>query len=463
MVYLIIILAFLAALSGISFYFSKRVNTGTGFLTAERSIPWYVNSGSIFATYLGSGTLIGGAALAYEYGIAGAWFDIGGVLALIILALMAKRIRRYQASTTPDILGARFNKATRTIAAVIVCCAEMAMVGYQIRAGGYVLNIVAGLDVNVGMIITIAFILLYTVTAGLISVVYTDYIQGLLIIISLAVGLPFLFNDAGGFSAFMANVEPARMNLFSMSLNEIVSTALPTFCLVFVLQPIWQRIFSVKDDKGCVRAVVVSVPFVLGAVLLVNLFATVGSFLYPDIVQDTVILHLAVTGLPKLIGAILLCAGVAIIITTGDSMLLSSSSNIVTDIYKEYINKEASEKHLLVMSRVMVVAVGIVAFVLVKFFPSVLDMVYFAYTMEGGLAPALFAAFYFKKVTPAAGMCSVLGSGITTVLWEVLGHPGGISTIYPVMAVAIGMLVVVSLFTKQTDEKVLKVFFADEN
>ena len=52
------------------------------------------------------------------------------------------------------------------------------MVGYQVRAGGYVLNIVAGLDVNVGMIITIAFIIVYTVTAGLVSVVYTDYIQG---------------------------------------------------------------------------------------------------------------------------------------------------------------------------------------------------------------------------------------------------------------------------------------------
>lgn len=406
--------------------------------------------------------MIGGAALAYEYGIAGAWFDIGGVIALIILAFMAKRSRRYQASTTPDILGARYNKATRTIAAAIVCLAEMSMVGYQIRAGGYVLNIVAGLDANIGMIITIAFILLYTVTAGLISVVYTDYIQGVLIIASLAIGLPFLFRDAGGYGAFLAGIDPARMNLFSMSLNEILSTALPTFCQVFVLQPIWQRIFSVKDDRGCVKAVAVSVPFVLAAVMLVNLFATVGSYLYPDIVQDTVILHLAVTGLPKLIGAVLLCAGVAIIITTGDSMLLSSASNIVTDIYHEYIHKEASEEHLLVMSRGMVVVVGIVAFVLVKFFPSVRGMIYFAYTMEGGLAPALFAAFYWKKVTPAAGMCSVLGSGIVTILWEVLGHPFGISTIYPVLMVSVCLLVAVSLFTKPAEPEVLQIFFGEE-
>lgn len=461
MLYLALILGFLALLSGISFYFGRKVNTGSGFLMAERSIPWYVNSGSIFATYLGSGTLIGGAALAYQYGIAGAWFDIGGVIALIILALMAKRIRRYQASTTPDILGARYSKATRTVAAVIVCLAELSMVGYQVRAGGYVLNIVAGLDVNIGMVITIAFILLYTVTAGLVSVVYTDYIQGLLIIIALLIGLPFLFRDAGGFSQFMAEVDPNRMNLFSMSFNEIMSTALPTFCLVFVLQPIWQRIFSVKDDSGCVKAVVVSVPFVLTAVMLVNVFATVGSFLYPEIVRDTVILHLAVTGLPKLIGAILLCAGVAIIITTGDSMLLSSSSNIVTDIYHEYINKDASEQHLLTMSRIMVVVVGIVAFILVKFFPSVLDMVYFAYTMEGGLAPALFAAFYFKRVTPAAGLCSVLGSGLTTIIWEILGHPFGISTIYPVLFISIAMLIVVSLFTEPADKKVIETFYGE--
>lgn len=458
MVYLVFILAFLALLSGVSFYFGRKVRTGSGFLLAGRSIPWYVNSGSIFATYMGSGTLIGGAALAYQYGISGAWFDIGGIAALVVLAFMAKKIRRYQASTTPDILGARYSKATRTAAAVIVCLAELSMVGYQVRAGGYVLNIVTGVDVNVGMIITIAFILLYTVTAGLISVVYTDYIQGLLIVVALFIGLPFLFRDAGGFAQFMADVDPARMDMFSMPLDQIMSTALPAFCLVFVLQPIWQRIFSVKDDNGCVKAVLASIPFVLATVMLVYLFATVGSFLYPDIEQDTVILHLAVKGLPMVIGAVLLCAGVAIIITTGDSMLLSSSSNIVTDIYHEYINRDASEEHLLKMSRIMVVVVGIIAFVLVKFFPSVLDMIYFAYTMEGGLAPALFAAFYFKKVTPAAGLCSVLSSGLTTVIWEILGHPFGISTIYPVLLISIAMLIVVSLFTKPADEKVIEVF-----
>ncbi len=106
----------------------------------------------------------------------------------------------------------------------------------------------------------------------------------------------------------------------------------------------------------------------------------------------------------------------------------------------------------------MVVAVGLIAYALVQFFPSVLDMIYFAYTMEGGLAPALLAAFYFKKVTPAAGLCSVLSSGLMTIVWEIMGHPFGISTIYPVLATAIAMLIVVSLFTKPADDKVIEVF-----
>ncbi len=168
---------------------------------------------------MGSGTLIGGAALAYQYGIAGAWFDIGGIIALIVLALMAKKIRRYQASTTPDILGDRYSKATRTVSAVIVCLAELSMVGYQIRAGGYVLNIVAGLDVNVGMLITIAFIILYSYGGPCLSCVHRLH-PGASIIIALVIGLPFLFRDAGGFAQFMTDIDPARMNMFSMPFGK---------------------------------------------------------------------------------------------------------------------------------------------------------------------------------------------------------------------------------------------------
>ena len=64
------------------------------------------------------------------------------------------------------------------------------------------------------------------------------------------------------------DIRSVPADMFSMPIDTILSTALPSFCLIFVLQSIWQRIFSVKDDNGCVKAVFGSVPFVLATVIL---------------------------------------------------------------------------------------------------------------------------------------------------------------------------------------------------
>jgi SSS family solute:Na+ symporter len=110
--------------------------------------------------------LIGGAALAYKIGMPAVWFDIGGILAFAALAIMAKKIRKFEGMTTPEILGARYNRGSQYAGAIIILLAETAIVGYQIRAGAYVLNIISGLNADVGMIITAAFIISYTMFAG---------------------------------------------------------------------------------------------------------------------------------------------------------------------------------------------------------------------------------------------------------------------------------------------------------
>ncbi len=459
---LVVIFIYLGALLLVGAYFSKRITSGKSFMVADRSLPWYVNTGTIAATYLGAGSLIGGAALAYERGLAAAWFDIGGIIALVALAFMAKRIRRFDGLTTPEILGARFNPATRSIAALVVLLAETAIVGYQIRAGAYVLNVVTGMDSGIGMIVTALFIIAYTVSAGLVSVAYTDFIQGITIVVALVLGLPFLLGDAGGFANAMQSVGPIKSNLFSMSVREMLSTGLPTFCLVFVMQPIWQRIFASKNNSECQKAVVLSVPFVTLIVFVLVLFATVGSYLYTTINPDIVILHIAVEGLPTFLTYLVLCAGVAIIVSTGDSMLLSGASNIVNDFYLQFVNPKASDKHVVFVSRAVVVVLGIIAYIEIKFFPSVLDMVFYAYTMEGGLAPALFAAFYWKRASALGGLASVLSAGVVTVLWEALGHPMGIDTIFVTLAVSTLALIVVSLATPPPSQAVIDRFFTDK-
>lgn len=151
----------------------------------------------------------------------------------------------------------------------------------------------------------------------------------------------------------------------------------------------------------------------------------------------------------------MLCAAVAIIVSTGDSMLLSAASNIINDIYVRYINPKADDRKILFYTRLVVLVLGILAFVQIQYFPSILAMVIYAYTMEGGLAPALVAAFYWKKATPAAGFVCVLSAGVTTVVWEILGKPFGIDTSFMTILVSTALLILVSFVTPAPTQKQL--------
>ncbi|MFA0889180.1 MAG: sodium:solute symporter [Synergistales bacterium] len=445
---LAIVLFYLFALLVVGAWFARRIKDSKSFLVADRGLPWYVSTGTIVATFMGAGSLIGAAGLAYKIGISAIWMDIGGVLAIVALAFFAGRIRRFEGLTTPEILGARFNLPTRLLAALIIIAAETAIVGYQIRAGGYVLNLAVGMDKDLGMVITAAFIIGYTMFAGMISVAYTDLIQGITILVALLLGLPFVINAAGGMQNVASVLPVDRLSLTGSSLGEAMKVLFPTFCLVFVMQPIWQRVFACKDEKASKRAVTASVPALLVMISILAFIATLGSAIAPNLEDGgTIIIYLATHVLPPFIGVILLCAAVAIIVSTGDSMLLSPASNIINDVYLTYINPKASEKTILLYTRVTVLALGLIAFMQIKFFPSILAMVIYAYTMEGGLAPALIAAFYWKRATPAGGLACVASAGVTTVVWELLGQPFGLSTSFVTIGVSTVLLVFVSLLT----------------
>ena len=457
--YLAAILIYLFALLAVGAWLARRVKDSKSFLVADRALPWYVSTGTIVATFMGAGSLIGTAGLAYKVGLSAMWMDIGGILAIVALAFIAGRIRRFEGLTTPEILGVRFNEPTRLVAALIIIAAETAIVGYQIRAGAYVLKLVAGVESGTGMIITAAFIIGYTMFAGMLSVAYTDLIQGVTIILALLIGAPFVIEAAGGMSAVAATLPPERLSLLGSSFRDAMKVLFPTFCLVFVMQPIWQRIFSCRDEKTCRIAVSASVPALIFLVAILAFTATIGAVVLPNLEDGgTVIIALAAHTLPPVIGVVMLCAAVAVIVSTGDSMLLSASSNIINDIYLRYINPKAEEKRILLYTRLVVLCLGILALIQIQYFPSILAMVIYAYTMEGGLAPALIAAFYWKRATPIAGLVCVLSAGVTTVTWEVMGMPFGIDTSFMTILVSTALLIVVSYVTPAPTDQQLSSF-----
>jgi len=461
MVYFWTIIAYLLLLIAVGAYRSTRVKTQDDFMVAGRRLSARVLVGTLLATWIGSGSIIAGAGLAYDKGFSALWFDAGVWIAIIILYLIAGRARKLAQYTVPDILEIRYNKYARVLGTIVTVVAYTAIVSYQFRAGGMVLNLITGISVDYGIIITAAFVIGYTVLAGMISVAYTDVVNGIIMIIGLFLALPFLINDAGGLSEIVKRLPETHLDLLGdMSLLEALGYTLPTMLLLLGESGMYQRFFSAKDEQTAKKSVV---GWLIGTIIIETLIvvvAIVGRSIFSDIDGEKVILYSVRDALPVAIGCLCLAAIVAIIVSTADSFLLVPSTNLMRDIYQRFINPGASQKRILLYSRIVVVILGIFAFVQVRFFEKVLEMAIYAYTMYGvGITPAVMAAFFWKRATAEAGVSSIAAGMTVTILWEALSQPWGLPTVYPALGLSLFCLIFVSFVTPKPDRAKVEPFF----
>jgi SSS family solute:Na+ symporter len=465
MVYFYFVLAYLFILIGIALYKSRIVKTQADFMVAGRRLTAPILVSTLLATWIGAGSITGGAGLGYRQGIAGLWMPAGAWVGMVLIYFIATRIRRFGQFTVPDILEARYNKYARLIGTVTTIIAYTAIASYQFRAGGIILNLVSGISENKGVLLTAIFVIGYTALAGMISIAYTDIVNGAIIILGTIIALPFLINSAGGFSAITSALPASHFQpLGTMNIWKALGYFFPTLFLLLGESNMYQKLFSAKNERHARLAVG---GWVIGIIIIESLIifiAVVGSVLFPNINSESVFLHSARHGVPTLIGCLLLGSAVAVIISTADSFLLVPATNIMRDIYQRFINPDASQKRILIYSRLTVVILGLIAYAQVSIFPTILAMAIYAYTMYGAtLTPPTLSAFFWKRATGAGCLSGMIGAAFTTIIWEAMKQPWGIPTIFPAISIAITLLIIISLLTpKPLPEKWQPFFKASE-
>jgi SSS family solute:Na+ symporter len=461
MIYFWSILIYLLILIGVGAIRSRRVKTQTDFMVAGRKLSAPVLVGTLLATWIGSGSIIASAGLSYRKGFSALWFDAGVWVAIIVLYFIAGRARKLAQFTVPDILEMRYNQTARILGSITTIIAYTAIVSYQFKAGGMVLNMVVGIPVEQGIIITALFVIAYTALAGMISVAYTDVVNGVVLLLGLVIAFPFLLKLAGGWGTMTATLSPDRFQVLgTMTIWEALGYSLPTMLLLLGESNMYQRFFSAKDEKAARVSVVGWISGTIFVETLIVVLAIIGSSIFLDINPESVILHSVRHGLSPVIGCVLLAAIVAVIVSTADSFLLVPSTNIMRDIYQRFINPNVSQRKMVLYSRIVVILLGIVAFVQVRFFTTVLAMALYAYTMYGvGITPATLAAFFWKRATPTGGVCSIASGMATTIIWELLKKPFDVPTVYPALILSVSSLIIISLLTAKPKEEKVRPFF----
>jgi SSS family solute:Na+ symporter/sodium/proline symporter len=481
MFYIWVVAGYLTLLFAVAISKMRTVKTQEDFMVAGRKTPTLLLAGTLVCTWIGSGSLFGSAGLSFRMGFSAMWFSAGAWAGIAIVYFLAHRVRRLAEFTVSDILEKRYNQWARLLGTLTVIVAYLTIAGYQFRGGGRLLHLLTGLDPQIGGAISCAVAILFTMIAGLVSIIAVDVFNGIVMTLGVVIGVPLLLSAVGDwqqvqtlpadhFTAFGANDGVWALGIF-----------LPTFFLLLGESSMYQKFFAAENERAARRAVI---GMIIGVVLIESLLyglAIIGSakyfaqapFVNPDgtfnkAETETIILQVARYDLPQLAGGLMLAAAVAIILSTANTYLMIPSTNVARDLYQRFINPQVSQEKIVRIQRLLIFVLGVAAYIAATFFKSILDMAFTAYTMIGaGLTPALLAAFLWKRTTVAGGVASIAVGMLVTVFITtanmILPEPllEADYIIIPAASASILTLIIVSLLTPPPPEEKWKPFWPE--
>ena len=433
----------------------KKVKTADDMVTGGHRIPFIILVGSLLATWCGGGGITGNASIIYNGGPwVGAITFAAPPIGIILLYFIAGKVRKSNKVTVPEIMGARYGQSASIISAVCVMLAYVGVLATQLKAAADILVLLcssSGVEISRGLALVICttIIVVITVGGGLVSVAYSDAISALIMIGGFFIAIAILISVANAQGAVLP---PEKTTLTGgMSGWELLGYFLPSLALMLGDQNMLQRFASAKNSTEAKKS---NIGMFIGEILvIVSIIAVVtqAARLYPTLdTPSNVIFQVSVDYLPMAFGALIMCACMAFIVTTADSYLLSSATNLTNDIYVKYIRKDATDKQKMLVLRGTIVVFSVIAVALTLYFPTVLSLQMTAYTMYGAaITPAILFALFSKKVTPAAGIAGILVGGLATIVWTLMGTPYGIQcAIVAVPASVIAILVVSAVTPK---------------
>lgn len=481
------ILYFVVVLGIGVFFMLKSKNEGEAdyFLGGRSMGPW-VTAMSAQASDMSGWLLMGFPGSILAFGMGQMWIGIG--LALGTAAnwiFVAKRLRNFSKAandsiTLPQYLNNRFaatNPALQIICAVVFLVFFTVYVASSFVAGATVLTSVvpqlAGKD-TLALFIFAVILVAYTFSGGFKAVCWTDFFQGIMMLVALlAVPIMILvFKDFDvaklNFAMADGTMNTFEANPFSVPVSDIIS-GLGWGLGYFGMPHILVRFMSIKKASMVKTSATVAIVWVvlsLGASMAIAVLGRmiVGEALVNAGAQQTIFIELVQRYFPAFIAGLLLSAIVAAAMSTADSQLLVASSSFTSDIYKAVFRKNASNKEILWIGRLVVMIVAVVAFFIAnsegKGAQAIMNMVENAWGGFGSaFGPVILLSLFWKRTTYKGAIAGVVTGAVVDVVWLLtLSSSTGIYEIVPGFIAGFIACLAVSLLDKNLPAEVVAIF-----
>ncbi len=478
-----VLILYFAAMLGIGVYMfmrSKAKSDKDYFLGGKSMGPW-VSAMSAQASDMSAWLLMGLPGSILAFGLGQAWIGIGLAIGTALnWILIARRLRRFSeaagdAITLPQYLSNRFatkNKALQVACAVVFLICFTVYVASAFVAGTNVFTSLFDIDKRWAMLIFAAILIAYTFLGGYKAVCWTDFFQGILMLVAvLAVPIIIVITKELDFAVLNETAVEGysfTSNLFKASPAEIAS-GLAWGLGYFGMPHILVRFMAIKKPSMVKKSATVAIVWVVLALVAVIFIAIFGRILIGDELlvtgsQSMVFVELSRMLFPAAISGILLAAIIAASMSTADSQLLVASSCFTSDIYKPLIRKNASNKEVLWVGRGVVIVIAIVAYFIASSegegAQAIMDLVENAWAGFGSaFGSVVILSLFWRRFTYKGALAGVIAGALTDILWYIfLATPTGIYELIPGFAVSMIAAIVVTLIDKAPTKEVTDIY-----
>ena len=503
---LIAMVIYMAIVIVIGIAFAKKANANSeNYYLGGRSLGPWVTAMSAEASDMSGWLLMGLPGVAYWCGLAdAAWTAIGLAIGTYLNWLfVSKRLRRYSirannSITLPEFFSNRFrekNKVILTIAALFILVFFTVYAASCFVTCGKLFSTLFGAPYITMMLVGAAFVLLYTILGGFLAESASDFMQGIVMIVALAVIVIVSTVKAGGLGAVIENARaiPGFLDFFGLATptlvdgQQVVEAGKPIFgdavpygwlsiCSMlawglgyFGMPQVLLRFMAIREEKELKMSRRIAIIWVVISLAVAVFIGIIGRQLFPiehltASSAENIFITLATSSLPALLAGFVMAGILAATISSSDSYLLIAASALAKNIYQGVCCKKATDKQVMVVTRITLLAIALIAMVIALDENSVIfKIVSFAWAGFGAtFGPLMIFSLFWKRTTKEGAIAGMVSGAAMVFIWKLgISKLGGAFAIYellPAFIISSLFIVVVSLLTPAPSKEIQEDF-----
>jgi len=425
---LIIVIIYIIALFAISAYANKLTKKGDSesFILAGRKLSAPIVAVTVTGLAIGGASTIGVAENAYNSGLAAGWYNVAwGIGAIGVGLLTAKKYRSLNVSTVPELFEKYYGSNARALMVFSQIIVMVVIASLQYLAGGAILASLLPdiFTIQSGMIVSAVVFVGITFIGGMWSAGLSNILNVSLIYLGIILASISSISSLGGFQEMSLSL-PSEIPYFhlidGLGLGIIVAWVVVMFTQTQSLQAVVQISFSAKDGTNAKRGFIIGGLLMLPIGFLSAIMGIAAKAAYPDI-SATLALPKIIMSLNPLLAGITLAALWAADVSTACNLLLGTSTLFSQDIFKRYIKPDIDENTFSLVTKLTVVVIGVLTFILASSVVGILKTLLVALSLTTAFTlTMLFTIFKPSMCRKSSASATIIAGIITLIVWQMV-------------------------------------------